>query len=43
MNECTNLLAVHNLFEVAYNIHVEYIDWQVVLAAHCSGSDVHYL
>ena len=41
MYECANLLASHNLLKVTYDVHVEHIDWQVVLAAHCCGCDVH--
>ena len=43
MNECSNLLAVHHTFKVANDVHVEYIDGQVVLFAHCGCGEVHYL
>lgn len=43
MYESSYLLAVHHLLQVAHYIHVEYIDRQVVLLAHGSGSEVHHL
>ena len=43
MYERTNLLAGHNLLQVAHDVHVEHIDWEVVLAAHRCCCDVHNL
>ena len=49
---CTYLLVVHigtdvlsldYLLEVAYHIHVEYVDGEVVLLAHGGSGEVHYL
>ena len=32
-----------SVLEITDNVHVEDIDGEVVLAAHCCGCDVHYL
>ena len=37
-----NVLSIDYLLEVAYYVHVEYVDGEVVLLTHGSGSEVHY-
>src|SRR5574344_883332 len=43
MHQRSDVLSVHHLLEVAHDVHIEHIDRQVVLLAHCSGGKVHYL
>ena len=43
MHQSTDFLTCDNLLEVAEDIHVEYIDREVVLHAHCGSCDVHNL
>src|SRR5574344_922958 len=43
MHQRSDVLSVHHLLEVAHDVHVEHIDRQVVLLAHCSGGKVHHL
>ena len=43
MNKSSDVFAVYNLFEVANDVHVEDIDWQIVLLAHCGCREVHNL
>ena len=43
MHQCTDRLTIHNLLKVANNVHVEHVDRQVVLLAHCCCCEVHNL
>ena len=43
MYQCADFVALHNLLQVAYDVHVEHVDRQVVLLAHCGGCEVHHL
>ena len=42
MHKRTNRFAVHNLLQIAHNVHVEHIDGEVVFLAHCCGCEVHH-
>ena len=37
MYERTYLLAIHHLFQIAHNIHVEDIDGEIVVLAHADS------
>ena len=43
MDKRSNLLAFHDALQVAYDIHVEDIDGQVVVLAHADSGQVHHL
>ena len=43
MHVGTDILALHHLLEVTYDIHIEYVDGEIVLLAHGGSSEVHYL
>ena len=42
MHKRSDRLAVHNLLQIAHNVHVEYVDGEVVLLAHCCGCEIHH-
>ena len=42
MHEGAYLLAIHHLFEIAHDIHVEHIDGQMILLTHSGGREVHH-
>ena len=43
MYERTNLLTIHHLLEVTYNIHIEHVDRKVVFLTHGGSSQIHDL
>ena len=43
MDKRSNLLAFHDALQVAYDIHVEDIDGQIVILAHADSGQVHHL
>ena len=43
MHEGADFLACHHLLEVAYDVHVEDIDGQIIVLTHADGGEVHHL
>ena len=43
MNQGAYVFSLHYLLQIAYNIHIEHIDGQIVFLAHGGGGEVHYL
>ena len=41
MHERTDFLTIHDLFKVAFLVHIEDIDRQMVVLAHTDSSEIH--